>query len=171
MNRILLASIFILCLAATSACASDVKLGFIDMQRILNASEAGIEAKEQLAAHFTKYQQEITTNQDEIKKLKDELEHQGMFMSESTRSTKEKDYQQRLKEFQRFTKDAQEDLQGKDTELTRKIIKGMDKIVQEFSLKNNYNFIFVKNKGMLFADDKADVTDKIIKMLNANQKK
>jgi len=171
MRRFLLAGILACCLAATSAFAADVKLGYIDMQRALNSSEAGKEAKEQLAARVKKYQDEINSKQEEIKKLKDDLEKQGMLLSESARASKEKDYQQRLKEFQRFTKDAQEELQGKDEEFTRKILEGMEKIIQEFGRKNGYTFIFVKNEGMLFADDKSDVTEEVLKLLNASRKK
>ena len=171
MKKYVLAGILACCVAATPAFAADAKLGYIDMQRALNTSEAGKEAKEQLAARVKKYQEEINTKQEEIKKLKDELEKQGMLLSETVRAAKEKDYQQRLKEFQRFTKDAQDELQGKDEEYTRKIVEGMEKIIQEFGRKNGYTFIFVRNEGMLFADDKADVTDEVLKLLNASRKK
>ena len=171
MRRFLLAGTLACCIAATPVFAADVKLGYIDMQRALNASEAGKEAKEQLAARVKKYQDEINTKQEEIKKLKDDLEKQGMLLSESARASKEKDYQQRLKEFQRFTKDAQDELQGKDEEFTRKILEGMEKVIQEFGRKNGYSFIFVKNEGMLFADDKADVTEEVLKNFNASRKK
>lgn len=171
MRRFLQAGILACCLAASSAFAADLKLGYIDMQRALNASEAGKEAKEQLAARVKKYQEEINTKQEDIKKLKEELEKQGMLLSESARAAKEKDYQQRLKEFQRFTKDAQDELQGKDEEFTRKILEGMEKIIQEFGRKNGYTFIFVKNEGMLFVDDKADITEEVLKLLNASRKK
>jgi outer membrane protein len=172
MRRLMLAGILAGCLAAGSAFAADTKIGYIDMQRALNSSDAGREAKEQLAARVKKYQDEINAKQEEIKKLKDELEKQGMLLSESSRAAKEKDYQQRLKEFQRFTKDAQDELQGKDEEFTRKILEGMEKIIQEFGRKNGYTFILDRNAaGMLFADDKADVTEEVLKLLNASRKK
>ena len=171
MRRFLLAGIMACCIAASPAVAADLKLGYIDMQRALNASEAGKEAKEQLAARLKKYQDEINSQQNDLKRIKEELEKQGMLLSDSARSAKEKDYQQRLKEFQRFTKDAQDELQGKDEEFTRKILEGMEKIIQEFGRKNGYTFIFVKNEGMLFADDKADVTEEVLKLLNASRKK
>lgn len=171
MKRFFLASILACCIAATPVFAADVKLGYIDMQRALNSSEAGKEAKEQLAARVKKYQDEINAKQEEIKKLKDDLEKQGMLLSESARASKEKDYQQRLKEFQRFTKDAQDELQGKDEEYTRKILEGMEAVIQEFGRKNGYSFIFVKNEGMLFVDEKADVTEEVLKIFNASRKK
>ncbi len=170
MKRLLTALVAI-CIASTTAFAADVKIGYIEMQRALNGSEAGKEAKEQLAARLKKYQDEINVKQDELKKLKDDLEKQGSFLTDATKAAKEKDYQQRLKEFQRFTKDAQEELQGKDEEFTRKILEGMEKVIQEYGRKNGYAFIFVRNESMLFADEKADLTNEVLKLFNASRKK
>ena len=171
MKRIIFAALLAVCISAGTAFAADSKIGYIDMQRAINTSESGKEAKEQLAARLKKYQDEINVQQNDLKRLKEDLEKQGMLLSDSARSSKEKDYQQKMKEFQRFTKDAQDELQGKDEEFTRKIIEGMEKIIQEFGRKNGYSFIFVKNEGMLFVDEKADVTDEVLKLLNASRKK
>jgi outer membrane protein len=160
------------CLAAGAASAADVKIGYVDMQRALNNSEAGKEAKEQLASRLKKYQDEINGKQDELKRLKEELEKQGMLLSETARAGKEKDYQQKLKEFQRFTKDAQDELQGKDEEFTRKILEEMEKVIKEYAHINGYAFIFAKNDSViLYVDDKADVTDEVLKLFNASKKK
>ncbi len=171
MKRIVVMALLAGCIAAAPALAADAKFGYVDMQRALNGSEAGKEAKEQLATRLKKYQDEINVKQEELKRLKDELEKQGMLLSESARASKEKDYQQKLKEFQRFTKDAQDELQGKDEEFTRKILEGMEKVIQEFGRKNGYTFIFVRNEAMLFVDEKADVTEEVLKLFNANRKK
>jgi outer membrane protein len=171
MKRIILAGIVAMCIASTSVFAADLKLGYIDMQRALNGSDAGKEAKEQLATRVKKYQEEINKKQDDLKKLKDELEKQGMLLSDATRASKEKEYQNKLKDFQRFTKDAQDELQGKDEELTRKILEGMEKVIQDFGNKKGYTFIFVKNESMLFADEKADLTEEVLKLYNSSRKK
>jgi outer membrane protein len=175
MKRFILAAVLLGCITAGTAVAADMKngpkIGYIDMQRAINTSESGRQAKEQLAARLKKYQDEINVRQDELKRLKEELEKQGMLLAESARSSKEKDYQQKLKEFQRFTKDAQDELQAKDEEFTRRILEGMEKVIQEYGKKNGYSFIFVKNDSMLFADDKADLTDEVLKLFNSNSKK
>jgi outer membrane protein len=171
MKKMIAAVLFTGLLIAGTAFAAETKIGYIDMQRAINTSEAGKEAKEQLAARLKKAQDEINSKQEELKRLKDELEKQGMLLSESAKNNKEKDYQQKLKEFQRFTKDAQEELQAKDEEYTRKILESMEKVIQEFGKKSGYTFIFVKNETMLFADEKADLTDQLLKQFNATRKK
>lgn len=171
MKHIIVAGIVAVCIASTSVFAADLKLGYIDMQRALKGSDAGKEAQEQLAAKVKKYQDEINVKQEDLKKLKEELEKQGTLLSDSARATKEKDYQNKLKDFQRFTKDAQDELQAKDEELTRKILGGMEKVIQDYGHKKGYTFIFVKNETMLFYDEKADLTDEVLKLFNADRKK
>lgn len=171
MNRVIQVAILALFVISTSAFAADLKLGYIDMQRAINTSETGKEAKEQLAAKVKKYQDEINLKQEDLKKLKDDLEKQGMLLSDIARAGKEKDYQNKLKDFQRFTKDAQDELQGKDEELTRKILEGLEKVILEYGRQKGYTFIFVKNETMLFVDEKADLTEEILKLYNTNRKK
>jgi outer membrane protein len=158
-------------MAAASVQAADPKFGVVDVQKVLNQSDAGKDAKDQLAGRVKKYQEEINLKQDELKKLKEEIEKQGVLLSESARANKERDYQQKLKEFQRFTKDAQEELQGKDEEFTRKIVEEIEKTVQDYGRKNGYVFIFVRNETMIYSDEKADVTEAVLKALNAQRKK
>ena len=158
-------------LAAVPSFGADLKIGYVDVQKVLNLSDAGKDAKDQLAGRVKKYQEEINGKQEELKKLKDEIEKQGVLLSESARGAKEKDYQQRLKEFQRFTKDAQEELQGKDEEFTRKILEEIEKTVQEYGRKNGFTFIFVKNETMIYSEEKADLTEPVLKALNAQRKK
>jgi len=173
MKRIITALIIALSLPLASAAlgADGVKLGSVDVQKILLNSAAGKEAKEQLAVRANKYEGEKNSREEELKKLKSELEKQSVLLSESTRSAKEKDYQQKLKEYQRFLKDAQDDLQGKNDELTNKIVESIVKIIQEYGRKNGYTIVFVKNDGMIYVDEKSDLTDEILKTFNASRKK
>ncbi len=162
--------LFTLFALVTSAVASDTRLGTVDMQKILLFSDAGKDAKEQLAIRAAKYEAEKNVKEEDLKKLKNELEKQSVLLSESARGAKEKDYQQKLKEYQRFMKDAQEDLQAKNDEFTNKIVEEIVKVVQEFGKKNSYTYIFVKNESMIFMDEKADLTDEILKQFNTAKK-
>ena len=171
MKRLVLMALM-LAVMTGSAWAADIKLGYLDMQRTLNTSEAGKAAKEQLQEKLKKYQEQVNLKQDELQKLKNDLEKQGMALTEASRAAKEKDYQQKLKDFQRFTKDAEEDLQARDGEFTKKILETLEKIVQEYGKKHNYSMIFdARSAGMLYADTSVDLTEEILKALNAAQSK
>ena len=173
MKRLVTIFIFMLALAfgSTVLAADGAKLGFVDVQKILLLSDAGKEAKDQLALKANKYEAEKNAKEEELKKLKSELEKQSVLLSETARNTKEKDYQQKLKEYQRFLKDAQDDLQAKNDELTNRIVEEIVKVIQEYGRKNGFTFIFVKNDSMIFADDKSELTEDLLKLFNVTKKK
>ncbi len=171
MKRLFLLILGIAMMTGT-AWAADAKLGYIDMQRALNLSEAGKTAKSQLQEKLKKYQEQINSKQADLGKLKNDLEKQGMTLNETARAAKEKDYQQRLKDFQRFTKDAEEDLQARDAEFTKKILEKLEKIVYDYGKKNGYSMIFnAPGAWLLYADKTVDLTDEIMKVLNAENSK
>jgi outer membrane protein len=171
MKRFIVALFLLLALPLTALAADGAKLGSVDIQKILLMSDAGKEAKDQLSQKAGKYESDKNAKEEELKKLKGELEKQGIVLSESARGAKERDYQQRLKEYQRFLKDAQEDLQGKNDEFTGRIVDEIVKVAQAFGKANGYTAIFVKSETMVYLDPSADVTEAVLKAFNAAKKK
>jgi len=152
-------------------CAAETKIGYLDLQKALSQTEPGMAAREVLASKFKKFQEEINGKQGEVKKLKEELEMQGTLLSESKRAEKEKEYATKLQNLQQFTKDAQEEMQGKDKELTLDILASFEKVVREFGRKNGYTLILDRTEGVVYADEKVDLTDELVKLFNATRKK
>jgi len=171
MKRIILALLLVVAVPFAALAADGAKVGSVDIQKVLLMSDAGKDAKEQLSQKAAKYETEKNTREDELKKLKGELEKQGLVLSESARSAKERDYQQRLKEYQRFLKDAQEDLQGKNDEFTGKIVDEIVKIAQAYARQNGFTMVFVKSESLIYLDPSADVTEEVLKAFNASRKK
>lgn len=169
--RILVAAVVTMTMMVATIAWAEGKFGMVDLQKILVLSDAGKVAKEQLGTRAAKYDTEKTVKEEELKKLKAELERQNVLLSESARGAKEKDYQQKLKEYQRFLKDAQDDLQARNDELTNKIGEDIVKLVQEYGKKNGYTTIFIKHEAMVYVDEKIDLTDELLKQFNAIRKK
>lgn len=159
-------------LLSSPLCAAEAKIGFIDLQAALNKCEAGQAAKEKIGGKVKEYEGVIDQRQKELKKLKDDLEKQALLLSEDARGAKERDYQQKLKDFQRFTKDIQEELQERDAEFTKSILTDMTKIIAEVGAKDGFTVILEKTESaILYADDKIDLTERIIKAYDASRKK
>lgn len=171
MQKLMLVLLMFVAIAlAAPVMAADTKLGTVDMQKLLVLSDAGKDAKDQLAIKAAKYEAEKNLKEEDLKKLKTELEKQSVLLSESARGAKEKDYQQKLKEYQRFLKDAQDDLQAKNDEYTNRIVEEIVKVVHDFGKKNGFTYIFVKNESLIFMDEKVDLTDELLKEFNAARK-
>lgn len=171
MKRFIVALFLMLSFSVPAIAADGAKIGSVDIQKVLLSSEAGKEAKDQLSQKAAKYESEKNSKEAELKKLKGELEGQSAVLTESARGAKERDYQQRLKEYQRFLKDAQEDLQAKNDEYTGRIVDEIVKVAQEYGRKNGYTVLFVRSDNMLYLDPSADVTDAVLGVFNAGKKK
>jgi outer membrane protein len=173
MKRIIITLILALSipLASVALGAEGVKLGSVDIQKVLILSDAGKEAKEQLAGKANKFEGEKNAREEELKKMKAELERQTVILADDARKAKEQNFMQKRKELDRFLKDAQEEIQAKNDELTNRIVDEVVKIIQEYGRKNGFTIVFVKNEGMIYVDEKADLTDEILKTFNAARKK
>lgn len=158
--------------AAATVSAADAKIGYVDLQKALNNCEAGKVAKEKISVKVKEYETQIEQKQKDLKKMKDDLDKQGLILSEDKRATKKRDFDQKLKDLERFTKDIQEELQQQDAEFTRQIITEFSKIINDLGAKEGYTAIFEKTESaLLYADQKADLTDRAIKAYDATIKK
>lgn len=171
MKKILLAAVMLL--YSTVAFASgNTKIGYIDLQKALNESEAGKEAKASFNKRVEELQKVLDEKQNELKKLQEELEKQKGLLTTEAKGEKEKVYQQKLKDVQRFAKDSQEELQQKDAELTKKILKDLREVIKKIGTDEGYTIILEKGDSLvLFAAEGVDITDKVIKAYGAKGKK
>ena len=167
MKKFFVLIIVCLALAVSPALAENQKIAYVDLQKALNLSAAGKDAKEKIKAKVQEYDADVQQRQEELKKLKEDLEKQAMLLSEEARNAKERDYQQRVKEYQRFTKDIQETLQQMDADFTRKILEDLLKVAQNLGKSEGYAMILEKTESsIVYADEDIDITDEVIKVFD-----
>lgn len=168
MKKLMLFTLILFGLSVAPVIAQEAKIGYIDLQKALNMSAAGKEAKEEIRKKVESYDAEVKAKQEELKKLKADLEKQAMLLSEDARSAKEREYQQKVKDYQRLTKDIQEELQQEDADFTRKIIEDLLKVVQALGKREGYTVILEKTESaMLYGDESVDLTDQLIEAFNS----
>lgn len=144
---------------------SDYKLAYVDLQKALNLSKAGQDAKEKFAKEVEEAEGKLALKQEELKKLKEILEKQSAMLTEETLKEKEKDYQAKLRDFKRLYEDSQNELKLQDNEAVKAILEELVKVTQEYGKGNGFTFIFEKSESaLLFADEARDVTEAILKI-------
>lgn len=157
---------------SAKAQSSAVKIGYVDLQRVMLESEKGKEAKKSLTDEVEKLKKQLNQKQDDLQKTKDALEKQTATITPEARADKEKQYQNKLKDYQRLANDYQTELQQKDMEFTQKILKDLEDIIKAMGENDKYTLILEKSQaGILFATPAADVTDRVISLYNDSTKK
>jgi len=157
----------LLWLWSSLATAQELKIGYVDLQRALNESEAGKSAKEKFKGEVSRAEQSLEKRKNELEKLKDELEKKGLLLKEEERDTLERDYRQKLRDFERAYKDSQQELQIKDRELTGRILEDLRQVIQALGEQGSYTVILEGNNTVVLYGAKAiDLTETVITTYN-----
>lgn len=146
------------------------KIGYVDLQRALNESEAGRKAKEDFKVQVDKLQAQLKRQKDDIDSLKDQLEKKSVVMKEEERANLEDEYRRKLRDFERNYKDSQADLQKKDNELTGAIIKDLQEVIRTYGEREGYTLILeATSSAVLYGTKSADLTDDVMKLYNSTR--
>jgi outer membrane protein len=166
-KRIALFILSIFLLLGPSVQAEEMKLGYVDLQKALNDSDAGKNAKEKFKAEVDKAEQGLEKRKTEVEKLKEELEKKGLLLNEEQRDALERDYRDKLGDFERVYKNLQQELQIRDRQLTGRIIEDLREVVQRIGEQGSYTVILEGNNTVVLYGSKAiDLTDTVIKAYN-----
>ena len=146
-----------------SALAAELKIGTVDIQRAINECNAGKEAKKGLAKDFEKFQRLIEEKQKELQAMKESLDLQSRMLTPEARAAKEKDFQTKLRDFQRWGEDSQNELNQKQKDMEKNISAGLQKVIQKMGADEGYALILEKNETIvLFASKPIDLTDRVM---------
>ncbi|MFN8642162.1 MAG: OmpH family outer membrane protein [Candidatus Binatia bacterium] len=160
----------LLCLLATGARA-EIKLGYVDLQRALNESDAGKAAKERFKVQVDKLQVDLKKKKDALDSMKEQLEKKASVMKPEEARNLEGDYQKKLRDFERAYKDSQGELQQKDNELTVELLKELQVVIEEFGKEQGYSMILEQSSSsVLYGSADLDLTEQIIGRYNARKR-
>lgn len=170
MNKIVLAALILL-LGVFSAQAADLKIATLNYHKALNESEDGIKASKVLEDMIAAKKSVFLEGENKIKALKAELEKQASVLTPEKLKEKEDELGKLYKNYQRQGNDFQEELQKKESDLRSVIQKDILEIVKEYGEKEGYSYIFEEGtSGILYFDEKYDITSEVIKKLNKSSK-
>jgi outer membrane protein len=151
--------------------AEDIKVGSVDIQKAVNECRGGREDKQAITKEVEKYQLLAIEKQKELQQMKDSLEKQWLMLNPETRVAKEKEYQAKLRDFQRWGQDAENEINQKRIEMERQISIGLQKVIQKVGMDEGYTLILEKNENIVFFTSKfIDITDRVIKAYDAQKK-
>lgn len=165
-NTLLGLLIFTLMLAGPAMAQGVAKIGVVDLQEVLQNSNAGQAAKEAIQKKGGQMESDLKVKGEEIEKLKQKLEAEMMVMSPEMREEKEREFRIKLNDFKALQKKYRDQLKQEEAKLLKEFQKDIVQLVKEIGQKEGYLMIMEK-VGVLYAPQSIDITDKLIKKYNA----
>jgi len=146
--------------AATQA--ADIKIGFVDVERIRRESAPADRASKQLEKEFAPRAQELQRREGQIKALQGELERDAMTMSESERRSKEQELSRASVDFQRMQREYREDLNMRRNQELAALFERADRVIKQIADSEKFDLIL---QEAVFRSPRIDITDRVIKAL------
>ncbi|MGH7806740.1 MAG: OmpH family outer membrane protein [Thermodesulfobacteriota bacterium] len=149
---------------------SAVKVGYIDLQRVIRESQAGKSARVSFEREFQEKRNIIEQKKQRLDSLKQDFLSQGTIKSEQGTKDKAEQIEQLEKEYNRTRDDFRDELQRRDLELTQKILSELENVIKQIGDSDGYSLIFEKTEaGIVFAGKGVDLTDKLIQAYDSRK--
>jgi outer membrane protein len=157
----------VLALAAVGAQAQDSKIGYINTQRITTESGPAKAAQAKLELEFSKRQKELGDQQLALKTMSDRFERDAPTLTETQRVTRQKEFAEQSRDFQRKQREFQEDLNGRRNEELQQVLDKANKAVKLVAEAEKYDLVI---QEVVYSNARHDITEKVLKILNSGAK-
>ena len=149
---------------ASQVQAQEFKIGFVNTDRIFKEAASAKAAQSKLEQEFSKREKELVDLGASIKTLSDKLERDAPTLSEAQRNTRQKQLIEQDRDFQRKRREFQEDLNSRKNEELQLVLERANKVVKQVAESEKYDLVL---QDAVYINPKHDITDKVIKALNA----
>jgi outer membrane protein len=156
--------------AAVGAQAQEVKIGFVNSDRVLREATPAKAAQSRLEAEFSKRQKEGEDAAARLKAAADKLDKEGPTLPEAERTRRQRELVDQDRELQRKRREFQEDLNQRKNEELASVVERANKVVKQIYDTEKFDLI-LQGDSVIFASARVDITDKVIKALNAQPPK
>ena len=160
---------FLVALMALVTCAAgaqEFKIGIVNIDRIFREASSAKAAQAKLEQEFGRREKELGDMGTQLKTLADKFEREAPTLSESQRTVRQKQLVDQDREFQRKRREFQEDLNARKNEELQQVIERANKVVKMVAETEKYDLVL---QEAVYANPKHDITDKVIKALNASK--
>jgi outer membrane protein len=153
-------------MAGAAANAQDFKVGIVNLDRIFREANTSKAAQVKLEQEFSKREKELMEIGNSLKSNSEKLERDSPTLSDTQRSSRQRQLADQDREFQRKRREFQEDLNARKNEELQQVLEKANKVVKQVAETEKYDLIL---QEAVYINPKHDITDKVIKVINSGK--
>jgi outer membrane protein len=154
----------LLAAAAAGAPAQELKIGYVNSDRVLRDAVPAKAAQAKLEAEFSRREKDLTDVASRLKAAGEKLDKEGPTLAETERNRRQRELVDQDRELQRKRREFQEDLNQRKNEELASVVERTNKVIKQIFETEKYDLIL---QEAVFWSPKVDITDKVIKAINA----
>lgn len=156
----------VLAAAAAGVQAQELKIGYVNSERVLREATPAKAAQAKLEAEFGKREKELNDLAGRLKTASERFEKDAPTLAEAERSRRQRDLVEQDREFQRKRREFQEDLNQRKNEELASVVERANRVIKQIFDQEKYDLIL---QEVVFASPRVDITKKVIDALNAGR--
>lgn len=156
--------VFIFLLSANVVSAQGIKIGYVNAVKVIEEAPQGEAALKKLESEFGPRDKRLVSMQNDIRELEDDLEKNGLIMTDADRRAKERKILVMKRNLRRATQEFREDYNLRRNEELTVLQKIVKQAIVEIAKQEKYDLIV--HEGTIYASSKIDITDKVLEKLN-----
>ncbi len=161
MKRILPILLLLLMVVAMPATAQQLRVGYVDMKRVLDSAPQVLAGRDQLDLEFRPRNEAIEFQERQVQTMDDRLQLGDI--AEDARIRLERDLREMRRNVNRQKEDLRDELSFRRTEEVQKLEDQINQAVQVIANNNGYDLIL--SSPVVYADPSLDITQLILDQL------
>jgi len=164
-SRYSISIFFLLFLIIPKSYAEDLKISFVDMDKIIATSTVGKKVQKSINNLIKKEEEKFKKTEANLKKKEEEILKQKNIISKEELDNKIKDFQNTLNDFRNERTKFNRSINKKNLEATNKMVNEINKILTKYAADNSISLVMQK-KNIIIGKSELDITDEILKEFN-----
>ena len=158
------AAVLLLGYAAITAQAQEIRIGFINTDRIFKEANTAKQAQAKLEQEFSKREKDLNESGNALKTAVEKFEREAPTLSESQRVTRQKQLGEQDRDFQRKRREFQEELNARKNEEFQLVLERANRVIKQVAETEKYDLVL---QEAVYINPKHDITDKVLKVINS----
>jgi outer membrane protein len=150
-------------LLAGAAMAQDLRIGFVNTERIFREANLAKAAQTKLEQEFSRREKEVQGLAAALKTASEKFEREAPTLPESQRSSRQRQLVDLDRDFQRKQREFQEDLNLRKNEELQQVLERANRVIKQVAEAEKYDLVI---QEAVYINPKHDITDKVLAGLN-----
>ncbi|MGD2120790.1 MAG: OmpH family outer membrane protein [Gemmatimonadota bacterium] len=155
-------------LVAPLGAQTNLKIGYIDSQAILDQDPSAQAAQQQFEASLATYQAEVQQMGEDLQQLIDQYDQQQAMLSDEAKANREEEIRLKQGQYQQRISELEQQASVRQAELVEPVMERITAVIEEIRAEGSYSMIFdVAAQGIISADPALDLTAEVVRRLQA----
>jgi outer membrane protein len=158
----------LLSVASLAATAQDLKVGYVNSERVLREAEPAKQAQRRLDQEFGKREKDLNDQLAALQAAADKLDKEAPALSDTEKVRRQRELVDQDRDLQRKKREFQEDLTTRRNEAVSSISERANRVIKQIGDSEKYDVILA-DQPVIYFSNRVDITKKVIEALNAGK--